>query len=102
MSFDTTYAAKLSPFTLSHWRSNPQVAGDYDYISVNVDELDARIKSGDYFVTLATTLEVISKRRMNQQAEFTEDLERIANELLYLQNYYAVVRKSDEKHDVAL
>lgn len=38
----------------------PLMAGDY--IAVDTDKVDVQIKSGDYFVTLATNLELISQR----------------------------------------
>lgn len=76
---------------LSHWSSRSLVVGDY--IRVDTQKVDAQVRSGDYFVMLATLIEVLSQRPAHQTMNFAPELERIANELLYLQNYYDIVRK---------
>lgn len=96
MNTNGSYALQPNYGILSHW-GNPLAVGDYDdnYISVDAEKLDVQIRSGDYFVTLATTIEVLSQRLAIDKNPAANDFERIANELLYLQNYYKVVKKSD-------
>ncbi len=98
MSTGLAYALQPNDNLLSHWSADPRLAGDY--ISVDTEKLDTQIRSGDYFVTLATTLEVLSQRLAVEENPAAVDFERLANELLYLQNYYAIARKSpsDSKH----
>lgn len=46
--------------------------------------LDVHIKSGEYFSTLATTLDGISDH---------PELQQIVRDLMYLQQYYRIVKK---------
>ena len=87
------YAYRIVPSFpfLIHWGKKPATVGDY--VSVDSDKIDVQVQSGDYFITLATVIEVLSQRPANQSVHYTEELERIANELLYLQNYYEISKK---------
>jgi len=53
-----------------------------------IQELDARVRSGDYFVTLATTLDQIS----GTMDDYTTraKLEEIVSDLIYLQDTYTI------------
>lgn len=91
MSYGLSYTLQPTFGILSHWNSTPSVAGDY--ISVDSERLAAEIRSGDYFVTLATTLEVLSQRLVVEKNPAAVDFQRIADELLFLQNYYEIIAK---------
>lgn len=93
MNPDDAYVAEPPLSLLSHWGARTPYAGDY--VDVDVQRIKAQIESGDYFVTLATKLEVLSQRLATQKNESAEDLEKIANELLFLQNYYSVSEKAN-------
>lgn len=54
-------------------------------------ELDARVRSGDYFVTLATDLEQLSKDISSHSTRLA--LEDIVSELLYLQDNYSINKR---------
>ncbi len=78
---------------LSHWKTRPFNVGDY--IQVDSDKLNMQVKSGDYFITLATRLELISQRLADEHDDTAINLEGAVNELLYLQNFYSIVKKQD-------
>lgn len=91
--------APTSPVNiLSHWSGHQPLVRDY--ISVDTEKLEVQVRSGDYFVTVATTLEVLAQRLTDLQAVSAESLERIADELLYLQNYYEIARKNETHEDI--
>ena len=93
MNGGAAYLTGSSFPTLSHWGNNTPMVVE-DYVSVDAYKVDTQIESGDYFMKLATTLEVLSQRPTSQPAGLTDELEKIANELLYLQHYYEVVKKT--------
>lgn len=47
-------------------------------------DIDASVKSGEYFLTLATILDNISDH---------PELQQITRDLLYLQRYYKIIRR---------
>ena len=57
-------------------------------------ELDAQIRSGDYFVTLATQLDVLGSQLVNWNVR--SDLEDLTSDLIYLQDNYQILKK-DQK-----
>lgn len=65
----------------------------HDYADRNTYDTDALIASGDYFETLATSLDEIS-HRLDTAGNQTEHfgLEMLINELLYLQRNYHIVK----------
>jgi len=67
-------------------RDSAEIATEY--------ELDAKVKSGDYFVTLATEIDAISSSIVNYAAR--EQLEDIVSDLIYLQDHYAITKKESE------
>lgn len=54
-------------------------------------ELDAKVLSGDYFVTLATEVDSVTGR-LAQYAD-REKLEEIVSDLIYLQDHYEITKK---------
>lgn len=95
MSTGTAYALAPPLPILSHWHASSLLVGDYGYVAVDADRIKTQIKSENYFITLATTLEVLSQDPVIRKNNKADDLDRIANELLYLQNYYDIIEKAD-------
>lgn len=91
----TAYATRPSFSLLSHWGMRRSLMVG-DYIAVDTDKVDVQIKSGDYFVTLATSLELISQRLETEHNDVAKNIEQAVNELLYLQSGYKVVKKTDK------
>ena len=57
-------------------------------------ELDALARSGDYFITLATSLETLAESLPDLSTRTASQLlEKIAHELGYIQRHYRVTRK---------
>lgn len=90
---DNTYTIKSSEIT--HYSSttfnSPKLKNGY--VTINVDELEAIIRSGQYFSTIATKLDKLSHelKRVNQpQANQMQDL---VDELLYIQARYKIKKK---------
>jgi len=54
---------------------------------------DALVASGDYFVTLATSLDHLSQGLAKRKQPEHVALERTINELLYLQRNYQIIKK---------
>ena len=51
-------------------------------------KLDAEVRSGDYFITLATTLDLLSQNVSNRHIRAS--LDTIVTDLVYLQNHYNI------------
>ncbi len=60
-------------------------ADDYDTAKMLVQ---ARIRSGDYFVTLATEIDKMAQGLNTVRAPEAAELERVVSELLYLHDNY--------------
>jgi len=56
-------------------------------------ELKALVRSGDYFATLATTLDNLSKDLGAKDIAGHEALEKVIDDLLYLQKNYQITTK---------
>lgn len=57
-------------------------------------ELESHIRSGDYFPMLATRLDDIASR-LNRGDELPhEEIDRLVNDLLYIDHHYHLTRKS--------
>lgn len=66
----------------------------YDTNSETPEYIDALVASGDYFITLATTLDEISELVKAGTPQAGLQLESLTRTLLYLQRYYTIVRKT--------
>jgi hypothetical protein len=89
----TSAAYTLAPVSgiVCHGWSNPLILLD------GVDErefnqTDALAASGDYFVTLATRLDMLAQAMPRDSSEQIE-LENLVTSLFYLQKHYTVVAK---------
>lgn len=73
--------------------SNLLTFRDHDSKLFNKEELLAQIASDDYFAMLATTLDEVSQRLESAQHNDYVILEKLINDLLYLQHHYKLVKK---------
>lgn len=74
-------------------KSNLLTFRDHDDRLFNKEELLAQIASDDYFAMLATTLDEISQRLETASHSDYVLLEKLINDLLYLQHNYKVTKK---------
>lgn len=55
-------------------------------------EIDAQVRSGDYFITLATRLDALAQEGvLNNDTAY--EMQRLVGDLLYLQHNYEIKRK---------
>lgn len=64
--------------------------GDDTIESWAMQEIDAQVRSGDYFVTLATRLDELSKSSNDSMVRFP--LEEAVSDLIYLQDNYTITK----------
>jgi uncharacterized membrane-anchored protein YhcB (DUF1043 family) len=77
---------------LSHLLSNiPQIIRDG--ISLKNPRLDAEARSGDYFTTVATRLEVLSQDIASKFPAAAQILDIIVSDLEYMQGHYTIASK---------
>lgn len=74
---------------VSHYAQKLHFLRDID----EYEELRVHIKSGDYFVQLATILDAMQDAQMSSQ-DMTKVLNRVIQDLLYLQAHYNIREKS--------
>lgn len=90
---------QLTPWSglLSHGRALDWLVldGDDDESSDTLERraAQARVRSGDYFITLATELEEVAQNVNLARDSQTEILESLVRELLYLDEHYRISRK---------
>jgi len=56
-------------------------------------ELESHIRSGDYFSLLATRLDDIASRLSHSDDLQHEEINKLVNDLLYIDNHYQLTRK---------
>ncbi|HSH17902.1 MAG TPA: hypothetical protein VK978_00815 [Candidatus Saccharimonadales bacterium] len=97
MNSDITYQLRGAAGVLSHFPAPASYVRDGDDKFNDFDQaklhMQARIRSGDYFGTLATELERIAQSLDAVKAPEAPELERIVTELLYVGQNYGVVKK---------
>lgn len=86
---------QLQTFTgfISHGWGSPLFLRDTaDEVQTYVDrQLEVQVRSGDYFVTLATTLDTLG--RNIDDYYIRADLEDIVSDLITLQDSYTIIKK---------
>lgn len=79
---------QLPGFTglLTHGWKLPRMARDIepDY------ELDAQVRSGDYFIMIATALDLLGRKTTDYELKIK--LEAIVSDLIYLQDNYTITK----------
>ena len=79
---------------LSHFPAwQPVVRDTFDDADMNALIVGARVRSGDYFATIAMELDKVAQALSMARAPEAPELERLVSELLYVQQHYSVVRK---------
>ena len=87
-----TYNLVLTDFVHAHFGSTVTLARDRARPSD--PKLDAYVRSGDYFITLATLLENLASELPETSVVATSlALSRLADELLYVNGHYKIVPK---------
>lgn len=95
---NTTYNLPATPTVLVHgWNPLQLFSNDNDNNNNMVDKrefnaIDAQAASGDYFITLATKLDLLAQALPRDSSEQIE-VENLVNALFYLQKHYAVIAK---------
>lgn len=83
----------LSTGVIEH--GGPHTTYLHDGIDEDRSGLVANVRSGDYLVTLATSLDIISQLLLSANHAERDNLQKIVNELLYLSSRYDLTKKSD-------
>jgi hypothetical protein len=85
---------RLPTFTglISHGWSMPRFVRDQT--EQDMHELDAQVQSGDFFVLLATELDTLGARIINQSVRMR--LEDLVSDLIYLQEHYEITKKDSK------
>lgn len=89
-----TYA--INPFSgfINHFASSLSYVCDADISDTQQRrmEIDAQVRSGDYFITLATRLDALAQEGiLNNDTAY--EIQRLVGDLLYLQHKYDIKRK---------
>lgn len=90
---DTAYALPAAPTVLGHFPARHYFVRDGAYGAEDELMSRARIRSGDYFMTLATELDKIAQAMAGAQESEAAEVERLVTELLYAHKYYDISRK---------
>ena len=96
---NTMYAMASSGLLLSHFWPHRSAAVVRDADGPRNEALDAAIRSGDYFVTLATTLESIADELAVRDDAAAGALAGLIKELEYAQTNYRIVTKGPASED---
>lgn len=64
-----------------------------DGLSINTEELEAIIRSGQYFSTIATKLDKLSHELKKDNQPQANQIQNLVDELLYIQGRYKIKRK---------
>lgn len=87
-----SYALSLPFVATRHYPAQPLHLGDH--AQPDRQDVDIAVRSGDYFITLATSLETIAANLADVSVVTAgQMLERLASELSYVQTHYEIVRK---------
>ena len=90
----STYAIADPGLVLSHFWPQRSTALVRDAADQHGSALDAAIRSGDYFITLATTLESIADSLAGADDAAAGALGALIKELEYAQGNYRVIPKN--------
>ncbi|HJP80903.1 MAG TPA: hypothetical protein VJ841_00705 [Candidatus Saccharimonadales bacterium] len=95
----------VTPFlgVIEHFRKRTQTLRDWDDSDSTVmarpffnRELEAQVRSGDYFITLATSLDTLSQQLSDYSAKIM--LEEYVSDLIYLYDNYDIERRRENEH----
>lgn len=88
----STYQLQVPDRIMSHFPGLQTFARDQEDKEINL-HMHARVRSGDYFLTLATELDKIAQSLAGAKAPEAPELERIVAELISIGQDYTVTRK---------
>ncbi len=92
MTYQTHYQLTSSAGTLlSHYDTVQSLVRDSDEEAEML--MQARVRSGDYFMTLATELDQVAHSLAERGAPEAHELERLVAELLYVNQNFTVCKK---------
>jgi hypothetical protein len=92
-----TLSYQLQQFSgiLRHGSRRATLVRDSDETQVNTKiDIDAQVRSGDYFVTLATVLDQLARGFDYETRARMEDL---VSDLIYLQDNYAISKNNTQE-----
>jgi hypothetical protein len=89
---NTTYQIQINDGITAHFPAWQYVVRDGEDMD-NDMHLHARIRSGDYFLTLATELDRIAQSLAGVKAPEAPELERIVSELMAIGQDYTISKK---------
>lgn len=87
-----TYSINLGGSLLSHGPGEAGLSWLNDADGRQYTEADALAASGDYFMVLATKLDLLAQSLPRDSAEQIE-IEHLVTDLFYLQKHYGIVAK---------
>ena len=88
-----SYSLTLATPLLNHFSLRTLLV--HDYAEPAKPEVDAKVRSGDYFIMLATALDTLAAELTEiSPAATSMALAKLAEELEYVQRHYSVTRKS--------
>lgn len=90
-----TYTIASKPMILSHYSLPTRLVRDATMMTDDHIDANARVRSGDYFATLATQLDHLADSLQSTAPASAYQLEQIVRELLYVQANYSVVKRQD-------
>ena len=67
---------------------------------LNTEGLESHIRGDDYFMTLATVLDLFRQSRNKRKQEDDRLLKNKRNELIYLQKHYAIVSRGKKRGSI--
>lgn len=91
-SISSAYKLPFSDGVTSHFSTAQFFVRDAESNDIEM-HLQARVRSGDYFMTVATELERIVQELPHSDMAQAAELERIITELLILSKRYTVIKK---------
>ncbi len=96
MTSAASFYHQTTTFTglLSHGWARPVFVRDGDDEQQRFkQEIDVQVRSGDYFVTLATALDSVGRNATGYHVR--AHIEDIVSDLIYLQDNYKIVKNED-------
>jgi hypothetical protein len=92
---NATYRTTSTNIILSHYAAYNGLVCDTDDSAPKSrrEQLEMQVRSGDYFTTLATTLDLIGGNLVDTDEALQFLLQRQVSDLLYLQQHYEIRKK---------
>ncbi len=88
----TVYQIKYGSNIISHSKGIVKISRDGSG-NPKLDELDAIIRSGMYFVTIATKLDLLAHHIKKDSKVEEHQLQDLISELLFIQSHYKIKKK---------